>query len=299
MWSITKTEPTARLLRLEIGRVLAGFVGGLHRSVIKASGAEFLSLRPHQHSDAFHQIDWMASARLSDDGLNLVTRELAPERSIRVLILADESVTMCTPRRKAACAQSLVDLFALSAFESDDPVKVIGFNGTTGLVNSEWIQNEEGLNTFLCAMDHEVKRLGLRAPAKTLAALFDELKLENTLVVVITDVTRLSAFPLRDLRSIDAGEKNVRIVAVVLDEWSGFVPSDNLLVVRHPETGKMATMDMRRGGDMEQQVFEFHHRVEALKEAGRSLGMRVIPLVLSTPQPFREFARSWLRFEEV
>lgn len=299
MWSIEESSSASHKLRLEIGRVLSGFAGGLHRSLIKAEGAELLSLRPYQHGDPLRQIDWMASARLSDDDFNLVTRELAPERSIRVVIIADEGVTMRTPKRKAECAQALVTLFALSAFECGDLVKVVGYNGKDGLVTSKWINNEEGLDTFLCATDHAEKRLGLRAPATSLVALFEDLGLENTLVVVISDLARLSAIPLRELRSIDGGGRNVRMVALVLDEWSGFVPSNNLLVMRHPDTGKTVTMDMRPGGEMERQVSEFHGRVETLKEAGRSLGMHVVPLVLSVERPLVEFARSWLRFEEV
>lgn len=298
MWSIVESNPSSHKLRLEIGRVLSGFVGGLHRSLIKAHGAELLSLRPYQHGDFLRQIDWMASARLSDDDFSLVTRELAPERSIRVVIIADESVTMCTPKRKAEYAQALVTLLALSAFECDDPVKVIGYNGEDGLVASGWIKNEEGLNTFLRAADHTEKRLELRVPAQSLVSLFEELGLENTFVVIVSDLARSNVIPLRELHSIDGGGRNVRMMVAVLDEWSGFVPSNNLLVMRHPETGKTVTADMRPGGDMERQVFEFHGRVEALKGAGRSLGMHVVPLVLSLEHPFTEFARSWLRFDE-
>jgi uncharacterized protein (DUF58 family) len=294
MWSLKPSSPELHELRLEIGRVLSGFVGGLHRSVIKDKGAEFLNLRPYQHSDTLKQIDWMASARLSEDDLNLVTKEFAPERQIHICVLADESITMSALPKKAMCAQSLLQLFALSAFASDDLFSVIGFNGDR-LITSGVLRNEDALATFLDATDRPPARRGLYASTTSLVAHFDELQMGNALVVVLSDIARLDKFPLYALRSMDVGRANVTVVSIVLDEWSGFYPSTHLLHVMHPETGKMVAMDLRPRGEFARQVEAFESRLEAHRDAGRSIGMRVLSIALSGSEPLRQFARDWIR----
>ncbi|MDP3645846.1 MAG: DUF58 domain-containing protein [bacterium] len=296
MWGIPRRDETLHDLVLEIGRVVHDFVPGLRKSAEKGRGVEFLGHRPHQPSDTARDVDWMASARLSDDDMDLLTRVYAPERQFRVLVVADESFSMRKPYRKPRYAQALVRLFAESTKTLSDPVAVCGLGGN-GMIYSGWLQNEEDLDVFLESADVPKQRRALRPSAATFSELLNEIGLKNLLIVFLTDLVSPERVPLEALRESDP-EQNVQCVAVVLDEWSGFVPTSHTIVFQHPESGRIATLDLRKGGGVDREVRAFGERLRALRDQGKMLGLSVLTVPLADENPLRSFYKQWERYFE-
>lgn len=294
MWGVKRHLPLHAELTLEVGRIVDGLALGLHMSALKGKGVEFLGLRPYQSSDSPQQIDWMASARISDDDAELVTREFSPERKLSVLFLADESGSMRAPGVKPIYAESFLRMFALSAFATGDECAIIGMNADP-LTYSGWMRNEESVDDFLRMSDDPLGRGGLRAPARTLSALFSDLDLHDVLVVVLTDASGIDSVPFRAFPVLPTLSRNVVLTCVVLDEWSGFEPSASLLPMKHPVSGKIAVMDMRKGGDVDGEVRAFRERLRVLREKGRPYGLRVFTAPLTADKPFVEFQKQWFR----
>ncbi|OGG44559.1 hypothetical protein A2673_03425 [Candidatus Kaiserbacteria bacterium RIFCSPHIGHO2_01_FULL_50_13] len=269
---------------------------GLERSIARGRGIEFHSMREFQDSDSPRDIDWMASARLSDDDLELVSREFMPEHQIRVLVVADEHASMRYPSKKPLYAEALVELLGRAAHESGNSISVVGVGGE-GMIYSGWMSSEEDVRTFLDSADEQKRRPRLRASAHTFAGLLDELRLKNTLVVFVTDFLELERIPLDALRAINPAQ-NVKSVAVVFDEWSGFAPIESALALRSPEGDAFATLDMRKGGSLEREVNAFRGRVAELKRRGRTCNLSVVTVPLVEEDPLRNFQKQWQQVME-
>lgn len=297
MWGIPRKDATLSELVLEIGRVVYDFVPGLRKSTAKGRGVEFLGHRPYQTSDTARDVDWVASARLSDNDMDLVSREYAPERQIRILVVADERLSMRKPSLKPRYAQTLVRLFAIGAQTVGDPFAIVGIGGDS-MIYSGWLGTEDDLDIFLEFADVPKQRKALRPSAGTFEELLSELGLKNILIVFLTDLVSPERVPLEAIRKLDP-EQNVSCVAVVLDEWGGFEPTSHSVVFEHTESGRIATLDMRAGGGVDREVRAFQNRLRMLREQGRTLGLTVFTVPLADENPLRSFHKQWEQiFEE-
>ena len=294
MWNHNRRHTAStRDLFLRIGRAVPDVVLGFERSMARSRGIEFHGLREFQDSDSPRDIDWAASARLSDDDTELMSREFMPEYQIRVLVVADEHTSMRHPAQKPLYASALVKLFGMAAFASENRYKIIGVGGGD-VVSSDWMLREDELDAFLADIDEPRQRKALRVYSRTLEASLEEMRLRNTLVVFLTDLCELNRVPLGAIRTIDPA-RNVKSIAVVLDEWSGFAPTSNVLALQDPESSTIATLDMRRGGGVEREVNAFRARLEELKRSGKSCGLAVATVPLVEEDPLRVFCKHWQR----
>lgn len=299
MWKVSKSDPAHLELTYQIGRIIDDNSLGLHRSDTKGRGCEFLGLRPFQQdTDTAEDIDWLASARASEDDMELVVREFAPERQLRVIVVASEHPSMTHPRLKSLCADAVLRLFAYTAFVENYPFSVVSYGCGEQLLYSGWLSNEEDLDVFLASADDPSRRHSVRAPARTLEEFGSELDAKNTLVIFLSDLSLSDMVPIEQFRSIDTEGRNVRCVTVVLDEWSGFVPSSHLVPVRDPNTGRVAMMDMRPGGGFSREVDAFQGRLRELRRQGSGLGLKTLTVPLADGKPFRSFYKQWLQFAE-
>lgn len=296
MWNAKNHAASTRDLLLKVERALPDISLGMERSVAKGRGIEFHGLRSFENSDSPRDVDWMASARLSEDDTELVSREFMPEYRIRVLFVADEHLSMCYPALKPLYATALVHLFGRAAFASENEYAVIGAGGES-LIFSDWLSREDDLEVFLCVADEARKRRGFGVSARTLVELLDELRLKNTLVVFLTDLAEVERIPLKALRLLEPN-RNVKYTAVVLDEWSGFEPMSHSLALRHPESGRGVSLDMRRGGGMEREARAFDARLRELKAGGKASDLAVATVPLVEENPLRSFEKQWQRITD-
>ena len=297
MWGIDKKDPHLAPLTYAVGRIVNDFSVGLRQSAMKGRGPEFVGYREYDPADSARDIAWPASARLPEDD-DVLSYEREPERQVRVLLIADERISMHSPLMKPRYARALVRLFGLSAFENSDPFGVVGVGGE-GVIFSGWLSSEGRLDDFLKSASDKRLRRAFRAPSNRLSSLFFELKPQNTIIIFLTDLSEPGAAPIEELRGIDAVRMNATIITVILDEWWGFSPAPHLITMEHPETGKQVVSDMRGGGDLSREVGRFERRVAELKLRGRSLLMKTLRVPLAHEKPLRAFNREWLRnFEE-
>ncbi|KKW31722.1 MAG: VWFA superfamily protein, DUF58-containing [Candidatus Kaiserbacteria bacterium GW2011_GWC2_52_8b] len=296
MWGIRRNDRGQRELRLAVGRIVTEFSSGMHQSVTKGRGIEVVGYRQYDHSDTARDIAWRASARLPDDD-DILSQNFAPEKQMRILMVVDEGHSMRFPRLKPLYADALVRIFASAALDAEDLFSVVGVEGD-GMIYSDQLTGEGDLNDFLKAADEQRQRRVYRADVRLLPDLLNELDLKNTLVIFLTDFVRTEWIPFQAMREIDPLQ-NVRFVAVVLDEWSGFAPTSHSIMFEHVENGMTAVLDMRRGGGVEREVHAFRERLRALRNQGNALGLSVITVPLADENPLRMFYKQWERlFEE-
>lgn len=295
MWNVDRKDPHRTPLSYAVGRIVDDFSLGLRESAMKGRGAEFVGYRPYDPVDSARDIAWSAMARLPDDN-DVVSYERLPERQLRVLVVADESISMRLPRTKPLHAEALVRLFALSTFETSDMFAIVGIGGD-GTIFSGWLENEDAVDVFLKDADVPKQRHALRPTAATFPALLNELGLKNMIIIFLSDFVSSDRIPLGALREANA-QKNVRCVAVVLDEWTGFVPSSHAVVLQHTESGRTAALDMREGGGVDREVKAFQDRIKALRDQRKTLKLSVFTVPLAEKDPLRNFLNQWERHFE-
>lgn len=292
MWNIKKIGPSSKDLAVVLESVGNNAPLGFEQSVAKGRGIEFLGLREFQNTDSARDVDWMASARLAGaNDVDLVVREFAPEHQIHVLVIADECETMLYPKKKPLHATAILHLLGRATFASENLLAVVGVGKDT--IYSDWLSNEQDLGMFLDSADG-AKRTSLRSPLQTLPELLETLKLKNTLIVFITDLASTNRILLSALNALDLAQSITPIV-VVLDEWSGFIPTHHAIALQNPENGKIKVFDMRRGGSIEREVYAFHERVRVLRERGKAYGLSVMTVPLVEEWSLKSFYKQWER----
>ncbi len=265
-------------VRLEIGRVLAGFRVGMHRSVLNARGLEFKGLRPYDPSDSPSQIDWGASARVSEDDTELISREYEPERKLSVLCLVDASVSMDFPPKKQECAAFLVWLFASSAMKHQDGYQLVFFSPEE-LFASGWVTTEDGLEEFIHDVAHPRDRKKRRLHHRDVAEFLEDIAPCDTLVVLVSDFCgewwQTRAARLRDLLN---AERNVHALYFALDEWSGFEPVPFSAHFKDPRSGFFRSFSLRNAKEVAEQQTAQRARFATVNRAVRTESTFFLPL---------------------
>lgn len=212
-------RPT-QLVRLEIGKVLAQFRSGVHRSAMIGRGVDVRSIRPYDPSDSPSIIDYMVSARVSDDPeLQPMSRVYFTEKEISVVALVDVGASMAFMPRKMEYANILSWLFALSAFASHDRFRFISF-GNRSLDDSGWIFHEDILQKGMAWTTFPIGANNTYcADALSYVA---GLNIRDAVIVMISDFAFLWDRPQAILRCFGFLEHNVTMILFLLDEWSDF-----------------------------------------------------------------------------
>lgn len=273
-------------MRITLGKIIAGFRFGVHRSLLKGGGIEFKGLRPYDPADNLSHVDLVASARISDDDTELVSREYEPERAFSVLCIIDSTLGMEHPPKKMQSSMFLLWLFALSTFRYHDSFSCAFFSERK-LHASGWMTREEVLHEFLRDFAHPVHKKRYAIPGANLPRYLSGLRLHDTLVVVVSDFWGdkwgNDAFRFRHLAS---AEKNIRMIYFALNEWTGFTPVPFHVSLRNPLDGSSRQFSFRSGGEADAQKKAQEARFAAAKKALYTAGAPFISLPI-----FGDFAR--------
>jgi len=270
-------------IRIKIERVISGFQGGIHKSAVSGIGMEFRGIRPYDPADSLAHIEWLASARLSEDDFSLVTKEFNPEREISVVCALEDQPSMGTPPRKQEHAAMLSWLFALSAFKYRDPFRFIRFSPDS-ISTTEWVRDEESLNA---SPVEQVKQ--------NLFAYLSELNFANALLVIISDFNSHWHREYTKLRYLNPQKQNIRCLFIALDEWEGFKTSDHSIAFRNPENKGIKIFNLRKGGEAEQEVEQHRKHILSLKKNLRPLSTPLISLPLIDDDPLHGIRRELLK----
>lgn len=271
MRRLTARKPGGTV-RLRIEKVIGDFRFGMHRSVMAGSGILFRGIREYAPGDPLSSIDWLASARLSDDDETLVVREYHPDREIQVLVALDIGASMAYPKRKREYGELLTWLFALSAFRSHDRFQLVFFDASS-VICSGWGGSEEWLSEAF----FEPSCIGL-------APYLNGLGLKDTLLAVISDFNGMTPEYFRSFSALDTWNRNVHILFLPLDEWEGFTPKRfraSFLDV----SGHFRDLHLSPGKSAEKEALEYRARLHELKRISRPLGALPIRVPLVSDDP--------------
>lgn len=270
-------------LRLEISRVIGSFYGGIHRSVLGGRGSEFKFFRPYEPADNLRDIDWSASAKVSENpDLEPVSRVYNPERKISVVLAIDLSPSMSFPSKKFEAALELLWLFFISAFRYRDRTRLVFFGGDR-IVDSSWLLDEGALEFFMEKHFCPYKKTP-DCPLTDLASHLAKLRLSDPLFVLISDLS-FDCKGAPDLfRRLDFQKRNINGLVFWLDEWEGFSPARHGIILKDPESGQNLRADMRRNSTFskmaEKAVLSAQNTALGLRPAG--LFFIGLPLVADT-----------------
>lgn len=271
-----------REVRIEVGKISAGFRVGVHRSIMRGRGLTFKGLKPYEDGDSLVEVDWTTSARLSYEDTELVSRIHEPERTLSVVVLLDDGISMSHPPKKQECAAFLLWLFAASAFKHQDKFRCVFFSSESP-VSSEWLTREESLEEFFLNAEHPQ----YQSHHANLQLFLAELRLHDALIAVVSDFWgdewRNDAFRFRHLASV---EKNIRLAYFALDEWSGFTPVSFSAALRNPFGGSSRLFSLRSGEEAAAQREAQQSCFAAAKKALRVGGAPFIPIPI-----FEDFPR--------
>ncbi|MDP3735701.1 MAG: DUF58 domain-containing protein [bacterium] len=275
-------KPTS-LLRFRIDKVIADFRGGVHRSAVSGSGIDFRMVREYDLADPLSRIDWLASARLSDDDTALVVREYHPDREIGVLCAIDAGSTMEHPRRKRAYSEALAWLFALSAFRYRDRFELVHFD-VRSVRSTDWGRTETWLAdaTFDTEPSDLTQYIGAR-------------QLTNTLLIVISDFNETTPEYMRRFRTLDFGSRNVQGVFFMLDEWAGFEPVRFRAAFFDSLSRSTRALSLHRGGRAEREALCQSRCFEELRRIARPLDIPCITVPLISADPLGIVHKAFLR----
>ncbi len=276
-------QKISRRVRLEIERVVGSFREGVHRSAMSGQGMEFQGIRPYDPSDSPAQIDWVASARLSDDDLDLVSRDFNPEREISVVCAVEDTDSMFIPERKQEHAATLSWMFAISAFKYRDSFKFVRFSSDE-VRATQWVRQEDSLlgSSFeRYSGDLFLYLLGMR--------------IKNVLLVILSDFGPHWQKKYNQLRRLDLRKQNIRCLFIALDEWEGFEPVTHSVTFKDPQSKKTKIFDLRRGGEAEQEALAHRERLAVLKKSIRPLGVSLVSLPLLADDPLGGIRKQLLK----
>lgn len=292
MWHQSKLNISfTQDLELNLEHSVPDMLLGLERSITKGHGIEFHGLREFQEGDSPRTIDWIASARLSDDDIKLVSREFTPEYQLHVLFVADENASMQYPPIKPRYATGLLQLFLRAALRTGAHFAVMGV-GFGQPIYSDRLNSEEDLYIFLESVDVPKLRHRYSTHGRTLRELMDRVSLKNTLVVFLTDLLTLNRVPLEILAAMPQGGAT-KAAVIVLDEWNGFIPTSHSFEMEHPETHAVAALDMRKNRGVDREVRAFNERLAHLRQKGKAHSLSVTTVPLIAEHPLRSFYRQW------
>ena len=242
-------QKPANLLRLEIEKVLAQFRTGIHRSVIASHGMEFKMVRPYDASDSPSVIDYMVSARVSEEPeLQPMSRVYYTEKEISVVVVIDAGKTMSVPARKIEQMVTIFWLFALSTFKYHDRFRVISFSDEHTR-DSDWIRDEGTLEDYVM---HESLDIDNTANSRygNVFSYLAELEMRDMVLVVISDFAAAWNTQPEMLRRLGIVENNIKMIIFALDEWSDVRPHPYGIRFFDPKNNELVFEDMLADGDL-------------------------------------------------
>jgi uncharacterized protein (DUF58 family) len=295
MWGMSQTPSTNSELSLSVGKIVSDFSVGMRESATTGRGPDFVGYRRFKPSDTSREIAWRASGRLPDQD-DIISQDFEPEREMRLVVFADESVFMLKPEVKPQYAQALVRLYALAAEYNGDPFAIVGIGGES-MIYSGWLHKEDELDEFLAAADDKRQRREFQCVSH-LPELLHELDPKNMLMVFLTDLASKDRIPFKAIRDLDPEKNNIQCVAVVLDEWSHFEPVKYSIVFEHIQNGRTSSLDMRPGSGIDREVQVFRKSLAELRRRGKSINLPVITVPLADEKPLGSFTKQWERYFE-
>jgi uncharacterized protein (DUF58 family) len=291
--SILVKKPIHRL-PLGIRKVIISIYTGAHNSLISGKGLNFKGFRPYKSSDNPLHIDDSVSERISSmPDLEPWVRTYYTERTVNVTCVLDTRPSMTAPLRKQEYAAELVWLFALSAFEYNDPFRLIVFHPNASY-DSGWMSSEDQFTTFLHALSSNRIHPTILRKNQDMFSFLVTLQLHDTLMVGISDFTANWGKEIDSLRFLNMSKKNIRVVLCGLDEWKGFSPQSYGAVFMEPGSQISHQDDLRKGRNTDRRRQEAEDRFRAIAQRAHSRSVTFIPIPL-LEEPITEVRRTFLR----
>ena len=266
------------ILRLEIDKVLAQSRIGIHRSILVSRGIEVKTVRPYDPADTPSDIDYMVSARVSEEPeLQPMSRVYYAEKEISVVALVDVGKTMSLIPQKQKHAEALFWLFALSAFKAHDRFRIIFF-GDELLLDSEWIGDEDVLQEAVSRVVLYKNRQNMfRGHVLSYVA---GLELRDAIIIMISDFASAWEGKAKLLTRFGFFERNIKMILFALDEWSDFRPHSYGMRLFDESSGRNTLEDMRRGGSLDKLAQAASAHFQTIKQNVQSLSIAFIRIPL-------------------
>ena len=237
------------LLRIEIERVLAQFRSGIHRSVSAGHGMEFKMVRPYDASDSPSVIDYIVSARVSEEPeLQPMSRVYYTEKEISVVVVIDVGESMALLPRKIEQMHMILWLFALSAFRYHDRFRVISFADEHAR-DSDWIHDAGTLEDMM-ARDSFALDDADGTYRGNIFSYLAQLEMRDMVLVVISDFAAPWDREPEMLRRMGVFEHNITVIVFAIDEWSDARPHPYGVRLFDPKDSSVVFDDMRAGGEL-------------------------------------------------
>lgn len=262
--------------RFEIERAKRQILSGFHRSVMSGMGIEFKGLRPYDYSEDLSRVDWVASAKISEDLDELVSRNFYADKEISVVALLDLRESMRYLPRKEEHVSLLVWLFACSAFHprSRDRFRLIGFSESE-IYDSSWLGSEDGLEDYFCKiLNGEDRPVGR---SEEFSSYLRALTLRDAVVIFISDLC-FSSEEKDFLLGLGAVENNITVLLIILNEWVGIKEYGYVIDMRDPRSGQLRQFDDLALKEMQRISRECLEKIRKMAEAIPALPIEV-PLV--------------------
>ena len=275
-------KPTV-LLCLEIDKILAQSRNGIHRSAIAGRGIDFKTIRPYDPSDSLAVIDYMVSARVSEDPeLQPMSRVYYTEKEISVVAVVDVGKSMAIIPRKMEQAFAILWLFALSAFKYHDCFRVISFADEL-IRDSDLIRDEGTLENFVVHGDVSVDHAS-SSRRRNVFSYLAQLEMRDMILVVISDFAAPWDKEPEMLRRLGVFEHNITVIVFAIDEWSDARPHPYGVRLFDPKNKSVVFDDMRAGGELSIRARAAVMHLQRIEQSIRPLsGVFVRIPVLSDP----------------
>ena len=230
---LASTERALRLLELEIGRKLDGFIQGEHPSAWPGPGSDAGEARAYEPGDDVRRIDWSLTARSG----GVAVRDTLAERELETWFVVDGSASLDfgTARvEKRDLAASVVAAFGFLTVRAGNRFASVISDG----VDLRTLPPRTGRSAVVDLVTRLRRRPRGSGQAATLAdalARVRRLARRPGLVVVVSDLLDDSDWGA-ELRRLSA--RHEVIVAQVTDPREDNLPDVGVLALVDPETGE-------------------------------------------------------------
>lgn len=228
-------QELARLADLDLiaRTAIAGFQGGLHRSIRSGSSAEFAQYHPYSQGDDPRFVDWRLYGRTD----RLHTKEFQEESNMRAMLLLDCSASMdygSGPVTKFRYAQILAACLTLLLSRQRDAVGFIAYQGQLGVHLPPRVHPNHARRILV-----ELENLHPAGGTDTAGALrfLGDVLPPRGMVILISDLLHPLEDVLSHLRSLRARRHDV-LVFQISDPAELTFPFEKLLLLQDAESGR-------------------------------------------------------------
>lgn len=193
--SINKSSRLKRIktkLQLAVNRKSAKMLDGEYVSMLKGKSLDFDDLREYAYGDDVKDIDWRASARMSDTAL---VKQYVAHRRHNILFLVDTSMNLLatapdfTPKYRIA--SDIVGILGVLAAKYSNNVGVV-YNKNGKMVQTALGSSEKHVEWLMSVVERETEQSALPSTPETVPLLLQKalsvLRSESLIIVVSNEL---------------------------------------------------------------------------------------------------------------